>query len=488
MHSFIKASLVLLGFSWQLQAVLVGEVTQFTNDNNGFAINVATDNKDNFIAAYNDDSTLYGVFSEQGTAWSPPVQLSGTGFVGTSDVAMDQTSTGLAIWSEFDGVTTSVILTSFFNNGTWTPIAAPLETSLVGLANPSIEMNGTGGAVAAWTSSAPFEIHASFFSAGVWFPFQVLGIGGNGITVHYSPNGSAVATWSHFDLGINDIWANYFNGTTWIGPTLLDNAGNSFPDSGIDANGNAFAIWRADGDTNTKVSRFNGAVWSAPIILSSNSFPADPHIAVDLDGTAVAVWVDNPNTAMLSQFNGISWSPPVPFAGATSVNITMDDKGDALITWVTPLSQLFTALLPKGGTLQSPVLVKTSDNVILLVEPALSSRSILGSIVWREGVEGSNVFGTFIAFGPTPPTDIVGATCHAGSDRVNVIAWRPSTDPTIVAYEVRRDGVLVAIVPFNGPFVFYDHSRCRGDINTYSVTAVNAEGIESASVTVTITN
>lgn len=484
--------LTALSFS-MADAATVSEITQFTTSGESGTIHVATDNHDNFIAAYNDRDTVFGVFSEGGTQWSAPVQLSATGstFDGP-EVAMDQTSTGLAIFTELNaGIFTTQ--TSFFNNGIWTPIVTPLETSSSILDDPSIAMNGNGKAVAAWVNLSLDEIHASLFSGGVWTPFQVIGTGNNGTKVAYSPSGIAVAAWTHFDIGISNLWANIFNGTSWIGPTLLDNTVDSFPDDGIDAAGNAFVIWRGDSGTTIKVSRFNGTSWlTPPVILSTTASPRDPHIAVDLDGTAIAVFINSPDVIMMSQFNGSSWSTPTPIASGTEVNITMDDRGDALITWVTTLNQLFSALLPKGGTLLNPVFVRLGTRAIENVDPALSSLSTLASLVWNEGVGGEeqNSFGTFIAFGPTPPTNIEGATCVvrsiSGNDRVNVISWTPSTDPTVVAYLIFRDGVLIAIVPATGPFIFFDHNRCKGVPSTYSVVAVNAEGIQSAPISVTL--
>lgn len=511
--TFITTSL-LLAFSFSLaEAATVSEITQFTFDLDGRTINIGTDNKDNFIAVYDEFSNaesiyvVFGTTSIAGTAWMTPVRLSAgdePGGARSSDVAMDQTSTGLAIWVEGNGGTFTVE-TSSYSGGTWTPIAPPLDSSPSDdLISVSVAMNGTGKGVAGWMNNDSTEARASFFNAGVWSPFQVIGTGNRGMEVAYSPNGTAVASWVHFDLGISNLWANYFNGTSWIGPTLLDNPGFPLfifpPGVGIDGSGNAFVIWSTDTvGTPISVSRFNGASWSAPVLLSTNgSDMVAPNIAVDLDGTAIAVFTDSSGAQFYSKFNGSTWGPPVFIAMGLNMsgtlNIKMDDQGDALIAWASPLNQLFTALLPKNGTLQPPVFIRQatdgfigSDGIGSGVEPALSSLSTLGSIVWSEGfIEGgSDTFGVFIAFAPTPPTNLIGGTCKNGLDRVNIISWTPSTDPTTDSYRVFRNGVLIAIVPASGPFVFFDHNRCKGP-TTYSLTAVNEEGIQSAPVTVTI--
>lgn len=54
---------------------------------------------------------------------------------------------------------------------------------------------------------------------------------------------------------------------------------------------------------------------------------------------------------------------------------------------------------------------------------------------------------------------------------------------------MQKKSILVeedAIVPAMGPFVFFDHARCKGILNTYSVVAVNAKGDESAPIMITL--
>lgn len=482
--------LVAFCFSTQTEAAVVYGINQFTNDGLSFSIQVATDDKDNFLGAFQDNINVFGTYSANGTAWTPPLQLSNnpTQITGGPAVAMDETSTGITFWTENNGGT-YFAKTTFFNNGIWTSILPPLETTTDTLNSPSISMNGTGKALAGWANSSATEIHASFFNAGVWTPFQNIGVGNTGTNVVYNLNGQAAAGWNHFDFLIFDLWVTTYNGTIWQPPTLLDNLANGSPSLGIDANGNVIALWSGAGAQDIRFSRFNGASWSTPQTLSTAGGNGGPALAVFQDGTAIALWPDSAGVIQITQFNGVTWSPLTPFAPGVGVSITLDSKEDALINWFTSTNQIFAAILPKGGTLLPPVFVTTATTApILFVDPALSSLSTLASLVWVESqVEGdSNSFGIFIAFGPTPPTNLQGATCHTALERVNVIAWTPSTDPTVVSYNVFRDGVLVAIVPFTGPFVFYDHNRCSNVPATYSVTAVNAEGFESTPVTITI--
>lgn len=501
--SLTKAALLLALSSsclfWQAEAQTVIQLTQFTNDNLSPTIAVGIDNDDDAVAVLQDHGTIFATFSEDRQAWEPLVPISNPAENSiVPDVAMDGTETALAIWiGQLAG--TQFIRTSYFINRTWTtPIPDPLDTAISPISflnTPSVAMNGTGQGLAAWAkgSTTTNEIHASFFNAGVWAPFQVIGTGNNNVKVDYLGT-KAAAVWTNFPA--TGLSANAFNGTTWLAPTLLDNNASPIrlPDVGVDASGHAIAIWLANGATTIKVSRFDGTSWSANLPLSTNSNGTDPRIAVAADGTAIAVWADAPSVGQISFFDGTSWSTPVTFGNATQADITLDSEGNAMLGWTTDLNQLFTAFIPKGTTtIGTPVFIKTFPDLLTSLDLALSSGSELGAVVWNEKSSPEdlgNTFGTFVAFGPTPPTDIVGRVCvkdgPSHEDRVNIITWTPSSDPTVVSYNVRRNGVLVAIVPATGPFVFFDNNRCKKVPDTYTVTAVNAEGIESLPITVTI--
>lgn len=68
------------------------------------------------------------------------------------------------------------------------------------------------------------------------------------------------------------------------------------------------------------------------------------------------------------------------------------------------------------------------------------------------------------------------------TDIVNIITITPSTTPGVVSYYLRRDGVLIAIIPASGPYIYYDHNRSKHQTYTYSLTSVDGFGVESAPV------
>ncbi len=463
-------------------------------------IATAADDDSNAITVFTQSSQIGSRYSLGNLLWEPNVIISnGLSTKSAPDIAMDATSTALAVWQGLDsGTSDTTIEANHFSGGAWDSsviLEGPIPEILVG---PTVAMNGSGGGVAAWARQSllfpitPNEIHASFYNAGAWQPFEVIGTQGfSPVQAAYSANGNAGVIWTY----LNDIYVATSNGLTWLPETLLDSSGSSSPDIGMDANGNAIAIW-IDTSDNIIWSRFDGATWSTGQVLSlaSGIYPAK--IAVAPAGEAVVVWIDSDQMIQMSQFNGSTWSAPTPIASGILQDITMDSNGNTLIGWKTLTNELYTVYLPLGGSLENPLYITTGADSIGSIDFALSSSATVGVSAWRElrpGEGQADSFATFLLFddpAPTPPTGITGRVCKNNfamqSDRVHIISWDASTDPTVVSYYVYRNGVLIGIVPSTGPLTFYDHNRRKGSPDTYSVYAVNSEGTLSSPVSITL--
>lgn len=495
-----KNSLLVVGALMNFASLTAAPlITQFTTSGDSDEIVVAADNSNNAIAVLIDGDEVRASYLTNGGPWGPLVTLSTTTAVdyeGVS-VAMDATGTALAAWIDD---TNNLVETAYFSGGSWsTPTPAPLDSTTNEFDTTSVAMDGLGKGLAVWSE---LDIRASFFSGGTWTPFVNIGTGvySNNITASYSPNGSASAVWGHFDFGVNDIYANTYNGTTWQGLINLDTDPTQNPDAGIDDLGNTIAIWSSGtGLSNIVTRRFNGVTWSpAQTISAAPGNLGRPRIAVAFDGTAVAVWTDAGNNIQMSLFNGTTWSAPIFVVGASQEpRVTMDDSGNALIGWVTLGNDLYYARLPKGSsTLDSVTFIRTAPPIaddIDVLDLALSNASSIGFAVWAEQNEvASDTFGTFSLFAPlvSPPLGIFGSTCNnkfaSQSDRVNTIVFVPSVDPDVVVYQISRNGVLIATVLSSGPYTYFDHNRCKGVPDTYTVVAVDGAGNVSSPVTITI--
>lgn len=67
----------------------------------------------------------------------------------------------------------------------------------------------------------------------------------------------------------------------------------------------------------------------------------------------------------------------------------------------------------------------------------------------------------------------------------NQLKWIKSTSPTVVGYNIYRNGILIAVLGAN-KHCFRDNDINEDQTNVYSVTAFDANGVESVASTVTI--
>ena len=111
-------------------------------------------------------------------------------------------------------------------------------------------------------------------------------------------NGNAFAIWRQSDGTINNIWSNRYSvGSGWGTATLVEtDAGNTYdrPQIAMDASGNALAVWIQDYSIRTYIvsNRYTvGSGWgTATPIESDTGGIEDPQVAVDASGNALAIW------------------------------------------------------------------------------------------------------------------------------------------------------------------------------------------------------
>ena len=166
--------------------------------------------------------------------------------------------------------------------------------------------------------------------------------------VAFDAGGNAIAVWHQSDGTRDNVWANrYLAGQGWGTATLIetDNTGPAqFPRVGMDAAGNAIAVWLQSNGTRNRVmaSRFvAGTGWSPPSPIDTGMRSAQlPRVAVDPAGNAIAVWYQADDT--LNQNNiwtnryaaGSGWgTPTILDSRGDRAAIAMDASGNAIATW-----------------------------------------------------------------------------------------------------------------------------------------------------------
>lgn len=489
--TFAKASLLLLTINMTcFYSQIEAEIVLPPEPMGGTPIYAAINDNDQAASVYLNGTSVESKYSPGDLSWAAAVVISNpTTFKFAADIAIDNTTTALAAWFEFDGSTNNVLVNQSVAGSWGTELI--LDSDVV-TGELKIAMNGSGGGVVSWSTNTLNETHASFYNAGAWAPFQVLGIGGNLPRTAYSANGDAAVAW----INGNNLYVATSIGFTWQPAVIVDASAfpGYIPEIGMDANGNAIVMWTSTGLT-LNSSRFdkNTSTWSSPQSFGNTVQPSLVSLAVAPDGTAIVAFTNFTGNFEVnySHFDGVTWDSPTFIALGISNAAAIDSLGNGVVAWSsTDSTQLFTAKLPVGSAvLDTPILV-TSGTGIGLYSVGLSSSSGTELVAWRSV---ANTFTTFIVFAlppPTPPTGITGSVCKNSfamqSDRVHIINWSPSLDPETVSYYIYRNDVLISIVPATGPFTFYDHNRTKGSPDTYTVYAVNAEGTLSTPVSITL--
>lgn len=169
--------------------------------------------------------------------------------------------------------------------------------------------------------------------------------------VAFGPNGDAFAVWYQSDGTDFNIWSNRFTPDAGWGAAELietDDTDSAFtPHVAVDSEGNAIAVWRQSDGTrfNIWANRFTpSGGWGAPELLESDNAgnALTPRVAIDADGNALAVWYQTDGTR-----NNIWSNRFTPSGGwdtaelietnnagsASGPRIAFDADGNAVAVW-----------------------------------------------------------------------------------------------------------------------------------------------------------
>jgi hypothetical protein len=182
--------------------------------------------------------------------------------------------------------------------------------------------------------------------------------------------------------------------------------------------------------------------------------------------------------------------------GLLSPNIGLDGNGNAVVAWQRTNQDTTTAVMTsdmaKGATVaptptllstdttdgQAPYLAVNSSGQAVV---SWQNGSFLGTAI-QAAINGLNT-------GPTPPLNLSGRQIKnrfvTQIDRVNILNWNASNDPSVVEYYVFRDGTQIGIVSADFPLTYQDHNR-SGQTNLYEVTAVNENNSQSDPISISI--
>lgn len=163
--------------------------------------------------------------------------------------------------------------------------------------------------------------------------------------------GDAVAVWHYESEGVDEgVYASVRPASTgtWGAPTRLSTyeyPGD--PHVAIDSEGEAVAVWVASNDhaVHYVVQAATGSattgIWKAAVNLSSESqYANEPQIAVNATGQAVAAWRgDEPGEMIEASVEPVrgEWQTPIDISGVAAFTrhpqVAIDSHGDAVAVW-----------------------------------------------------------------------------------------------------------------------------------------------------------
>jgi len=165
-------------------------------------------------------------------------------------------------------------------------------------------------------------------------------------------NGNAMAVWYQYDGSQLKIYANRFDARSgsWQGTALIESGtGDAFPPQiAVDGNGSAIAVWYQYDGSQLKIyaNRFDvrtGSWQGTALIKNDDIYSAyAPQIAMDDSGNAIAVWYQSSGTYTNIYANRFdarsgSWQGAALIEGGTGdaryPQIAVDDSGNAIALW-----------------------------------------------------------------------------------------------------------------------------------------------------------
>ncbi|OZG71566.1 hypothetical protein BTA51_19990 [Hahella sp. CCB-MM4] len=292
----------------------LADIPQIALDNNGNAMAVWYQNSGAQVDIYAN------YYSAADNSWGTAtlIETDDRGEADYPEVAFDSNGNAFAVWHQTDGTRNSIYANQFsVADKTW-GTATLIELDDTSDAKyPQLAIDADGNVMAIWQQSdgARVNIYANRYSSedSSWGDVALVETDDTGNAqspqIAFDDNGDAVAVWAQYDGSHRNIYTNRYSSTAskWLGATLveIDNEGmSSKPQLSIDNDRNIIVVWQ----NNTPAGEFNiwsnrytsvNGQWGDAELLESDTLGSgtNPQVAVDADGSAIAIWTHNDTTA-----------------------------------------------------------------------------------------------------------------------------------------------------------------------------------------------
>lgn len=484
---------------------------------------VVIDSNGNVTAAWVENSTIRSSSLPFGGSWSTPVTISNAlNTASNPRLGVDGSGNVTALWIENTQIESAVLPFG----GSWGAATSPISGS--GATDPSFVVDASGNAVAVWNRSGFIE--SSTRISGSWSLVSVLSAANSDHShIVISAFGTAHAVWhtvngSGTDVIVSDIltistntWAttkNVFSGTAALK--------HNYPKIAVDSNGNAAVAWfrynLVDGNSFQNVQVITAsltqgaAAWGLPAMLSNSGIrnPADLTIKLKFDssGDTIAVWTNSYdgqtfNIESAQRIFGGSWpgfiSPAPPslysfgfdldIAAGTALMVNMAFDGVSSLTIQSQESDTTDPIL-QGWTIIN-TFSTGDDNGFPKCAISQTGTAMNAVAVWLY-FDGANTVihaatGADTVIDPPSNVSATQSVTDFGvyNDYFNTITWDASSDPTILQYNIYRNGVFFGATD-PGTLEFIDHNTTQGGTVTYGVAVLTSDFRQSAIINFTL--
>lgn len=307
------------------------------------------------------------------------------------EIKLNAEGKGAAVWTEFDGTHHVVWANGLAEASTpgsparWRGKTL-IQTSLGDAIFPIVAVNAEGDIMAAWIQSnesgPSVQVNRFDAQSHAWGAASAIASGDimssfYGLWLVMDSAGYATAVWTQSREVESLLVASRFDAEAlrWDTPLNIGNATGAKAVE-VDAGGNVFVMSRDS--KGLQASRFDRQAesWETPLLVGSG-VTAVPHIAVDRNGRAIALWSQE-RTGQLRTFSswyipGLGWGP-VEEIGATEAltlprisQVAFDGRGNAMAVGTAegPLGEVKWAihLLASESEWGEPVLIGTEGGL-----------------------------------------------------------------------------------------------------------------------------
>lgn len=224
-------------------------------------------------------------------------------------------------------------------------------------------------------------------------------------------------------------------------PTVLSGANfnASDPQVAIDANGNAIAIWIENTFVKSSHKLVNGS-WSATEVLSASGASL-PRLVSDQNGNATAIWIVGGVVKSVSKTLLGNWGATTALSGTGSSSpvLCVDAAGDVIAAWIKSGTSIESSVKLFGAAWNVRKTVATAVATSLSIAVGGSGSNAKASLVWLAASGTTNVVNSSVKpiTGSWTTPVVISETTHNASQPFVAMDGNTNTLVLWYAYDIK---------------------------------------------------